>query len=77
MNGIAVSEVSKLNQCIEILCTSGCDTVRAAICSLENNQPVQSHKELVNKLDENERTLLLVELVSIMAVYEDKGVFRE
>jgi len=70
--GINMSEANKVNQCVEILCASGCDTVRAVICSLENNEPAQTHEQLVNELDENERTILLAELVGIMAVYEER-----
>ena len=72
-----MSEVEKINHCIEVFCASGCDAVRAVICSLENNQPVQLHEDLVKGLDENDRTILLVELVGIMAVYEDEKCSEE
>ena len=68
-----MSEAEKITQCVEVLCISGCDTVRSAISSLQNNDPVQSHEQLVNELDEQERAALLAELVDIMNVYEERS----
>jgi hypothetical protein len=68
-----MSESEKVNQCIEALCESGCETIRDAIESLENNQPVILNQQLIEELDEQERNLLLAELVQIMSVYEERG----
>ena len=67
-----MSKAEKITQCVEVLCNGGCNTVRSAISSLQNNNPVQSHEHLVNALDEQGRAVLLAELVSIMAVYEKR-----
>lgn len=67
-----MSEVKKVNQCVEALCESGCDTVRDAIESLENHQPVVLNHRLIEELDEQEQTILLAELVKIMAVYKER-----
>lgn len=67
------SKDNKVNHCIEALCESGCETVRDAIESLENNQPVSLNQQLIEELDEQERTILLAELVKIMSVYGERG----
>jgi len=57
-----------INECIEALCRSGCAAVRATILALEKGQDVAQ----VSGLAENERRVVLEELKTIMAVYDER-----
>jgi hypothetical protein len=59
----------KVNRCVEALCASGCDAVRATIESLELNLPLNETRDL----DADEVKIVLHELKSIMAVYDTGG----
>lgn len=57
---------NKVNQCVESLCQSGCEAVRATITSMEMElSSAQTHN-----LDKNECQAVLNELKSIMSVYD-------
>jgi len=58
----------KVNRCVEALCASGCDAVRATIESLELELPLTETRDM----DELEVKTVLHELKSIMAVYDDR-----
>lgn len=58
----------KVNQCVEALCMTGCDAVRATIKTLEEGLTVAQ----TEGLDEEERRAVLNELKAIMAVYDDR-----
>jgi hypothetical protein len=57
-----------LSDCVEQICGLGCDRVRDAIASLEQNQLLQ----LAEHLNPVDRQQLLEELRSIMAVYDQR-----
>ncbi|MCK4743388.1 MAG: hypothetical protein KAT25_06185 [Sulfuriflexus sp.] len=57
---------SKVNQCIEALCSNGCEAVRATISNLESGVEL----EQLHDLEKNEITTVLNELKSIMSVYD-------
>ena len=59
---------SKVNQCVEALCKSGCETVRVTISNMEMGVELEQTREL----DEQETTIVLNELKAIMAVYDDR-----
>ncbi len=59
---------ARINQCIEIACEKGCTEVNAIIEKLETGLPVPE----LSLLNEIEISALLLELKSIMAVYENK-----
>jgi len=57
---------TKINQCVEALCHSGCEAVRATITSMEMDlSSVQTQD-----LDQQEYKAVLNELKSIMSVYD-------
>ena len=56
----------KYQQCLEAICNSGCDAVRATIDALENNLEVSQTSELSGQ----QRDSILSELKAIMAVYD-------
>ncbi|WP_126452326.1 hypothetical protein [Sulfuriflexus mobilis] len=60
---------SKVNQCVEALCKSGCDAVRATISSMELGMEI----EQTHELDEQEASTVLNELKAIMAVYDERN----
>ncbi|HEY0721857.1 MAG TPA: hypothetical protein VGE50_11460 [Gammaproteobacteria bacterium] len=53
-------------QCVELLCEQGCSEVRSTIARLEANQTVAQ----VSGFSAQERSQVLDELKSIMAVYD-------
>jgi len=56
----------KVNQCVEALCQSGCEAVRATISSME----MDLRSAQTRDLDANEFSAVLNELKSIMSVYD-------
>ena len=58
--------VYSIDEIIESLCQEGCQAVRLYIEQLENNTPI----ELLDGLNDLEKQSVLLELQSIMAVYE-------
>jgi len=59
----------KVNKCIEALCANGCEAVRATISSMEmGSSPSQLHN-----LDQDEYSIVLNELKSIMSVYDTQN----
>lgn len=58
--------VYSVDEVIEALCQEGCQAVRAYIEQLENNTPM----ELLAGLNDLEKQSVLLELHSIMAVYD-------
>ena len=63
----------KVNHCIETLCLNGCDAVRATITSLETGLPVEATRHL----DADECAAVLLELKTIMAVYDDRDCHKD
>lgn len=61
-----VMDSHKVTECIDNLCQSGCDVVRATIKALESDLPVSQTRDL----NLQERQAVLDELKSIMAVYD-------
>ena len=59
---------SKVNQCVEALCKSGCEAVRATISNMEMGVELEQTREL----DKKETTIVLNELKAIMAVYDEQ-----
>jgi len=59
-------ESEKVTRCVESLCQSGCDAVRATIRAMEAGEPVAQSEGLSTE----ERQAVLVELQAIMAVYD-------
>jgi len=59
---------SKVNQCVEALCKSGCEAVRATIIDMEKGVELEQTREL----GEQETTIVLNELKAIMAIYDDR-----
>ena len=57
---------TKVNQCVESLCQSGCEAVRATITSME----MDLRSSQTQDLDQHEYEAVLNELKSIMSVYE-------
>lgn len=60
------SHVYTVDEVIESLCQEGCQAVRLYIEQLENNSPM----ELLEGLSDQEKQTVLLELQSIMAVYD-------
>ena len=58
--------VYSVDEVIETLCQEGCQAVRLYIEQLEHNSPI----ELMEGLSDLEKQTVLLELQSIMAVYE-------
>ncbi|MDH5388852.1 MAG: hypothetical protein OEY06_10435 [Gammaproteobacteria bacterium] len=58
----------KLQDIIEQLCTTGCDRVNEVIEILERQESIKETSEL----NEQECTIVLLELKAIMAVYEQE-----
>ena len=56
----------KVNQCIEALCQSGCEAVRATITSME----MDLRSSQTQNLNPHEYEAVLNELKSIMSVYD-------
>jgi hypothetical protein len=56
----------KINQRIEAVCEAGCEAVRASIASLEAGHQVA----LTNDLTPEECQQVLIELKSLMSVYD-------
>jgi hypothetical protein len=71
----AVSEVSspmnqqKIHDCVEALCQSGCDMVRATIGAIESGQAIAQTQGLAQE----EEIAVLRELRTIMAVYDQRA----
>jgi len=59
-------EHQKLTRYLEILCQSGCESVNATIDAMENNHSTP----LMDELSDDEQQVVLLELKSIMSVYE-------
>ncbi len=59
---------TKVNQCVEFLCQSGCEAVRATITSME----MDLHSSQTQDLDQQEYEAVLIELRSIMSVYDSQ-----
>lgn len=57
--------VYSVDEVIEVLCQEGCRAVRLYIEQLEKNSPL----ELLDGLSDQEKRAVLLELQSIMAVY--------
>jgi len=57
---------TKINQCVEALCQSGCEAVRATITSMEMNLRSSQTQDL----DQKEYDAVLSELKTIMSVYD-------
>lgn len=55
-----------IDEIVENLCNEGCKAVRGYIEHLEQNDPI----DLLEGLDDIEKTTILKELRSIMAVYD-------
>lgn len=60
---------SRIAHCIEVLCQKGCKEVSLVILALERGEPMAE----VQELNEDERQVVLNELKSIMAVYQENG----
>jgi hypothetical protein len=60
---------SKIAHCIEFLCQRGCKEVSLIILALERGETMAE----VQELNEDERQVILHELKSIMAVYQEGG----
>ena len=60
---------SKIAHCIEVLCQKGCKEVSLVILALERGEPMAEAQEL----NEDERQAVLMELKSIMSVYQEGG----
>lgn len=58
----------KIYDCVEALCQSGCDMVRATIGAMESGQDIAQTQGLAH---EEERAVLR-ELKTIMAVYDQR-----
>ncbi len=61
-----MNTTEQVSRCVEALCQCGCDAVRATITALEMGQPVAQ----VEGLSDEQRRQVLIELKSIMAVYD-------
>lgn len=57
----------KINQRIEAVCEAGCEAVRASITTLELGQQIA----LTDDLNAEEREQVLLELKTIMSVYDN------
>lgn len=58
----------QVNECVEALCLTGCDMVRATIKAMEEGLPVAQ----TAGLSDDEKLQVLDELRTIMAVYDHK-----
>lgn len=58
----------QVNECVEALCLTGCDMVRATIKAMEEGLPVAQ----TDGLNADEKRKVLEELRAIMAVYDHK-----
>lgn len=58
----------QVNQCVEALCQSGCEMVRATIKAMEEGLPIVQ----TDGLSAQEKQQVLDELRAIMAVYDRK-----
>lgn len=58
---------SHVSQCVEKVCSHGCDTVRATISALEAKRPVNGTEALAPA----QRQAVLQELKAIMRVYDE------
>lgn len=63
-----MQDQDKYQQCLEAICGSGCEAVRATIEAMEENQEVSQ----TSSLDEDQRRTILEDLKAIMAVYDDR-----
>lgn len=63
---------SKIAHCIEVLCQKGCKEVSLIILALERGETMAE----VQELNEGERQVVLHEIKSIMAVYQEGGTCR-
>lgn len=62
----------KVSECIESLCTNGCAAVNATIKLLERHEPVPQ----IRHLNVAEREAVLLELKTVMAVYNARGACK-
>ena len=60
---------SKIAHCIEVLCQKGCKEVSVIILALERGEAMAEMQEL----NADERQMVLHEIKSIMAVYQEGG----
>ena len=60
-------EIEQLHQCIDAICTCGCDAVRATIQAMESGQEIAQTATLT----ESQRQIVLSELKAVMAVYDE------
>ena len=61
-------ENNTIQQCVDALCQNGCQAVRAAIEAMELDLPMDCDVSLSSE----ERSQVLAELKSIMAVYDER-----
>ncbi len=60
--------IIQINQCVDAICTCGCDAVRATIKVMESGQEVAQ----TATLNASQKELVLKELKAVMSVYDDK-----
>ena len=60
---------AKIHECIEALCEKGCDEVNRTIQKMEQGETVEEAAGLAA----DEHQVVLQELKSIMAVYQERG----
>ncbi|MBD3610160.1 MAG: hypothetical protein HUJ30_06390 [Gammaproteobacteria bacterium] len=58
----------RVHECVEVLCQSGCDMVRATISAMESGMSPSQ----VSDLKRDEANLVLNELKAIMSVYDER-----
>ncbi|MCK5335343.1 MAG: hypothetical protein KAQ67_04240 [Gammaproteobacteria bacterium] len=61
-----MSEFKTSSECIELICQQGCTVVRDVIVSLEQHNKVAE----LDHLDDKQKQLILVELKTVMSVYD-------
>ena len=61
-----MSENKTSNECIELICQQGCTIVREFIVGLEQHNEIAE----LNHLDNEQKQKILVELKTVMSVYD-------
>ena len=61
-----IDDIEQINQCIDAICTCGCDVVRATIKAMESGTEIAQ----TSSLSSEQQQQVLKELKAVMSVYD-------